>query len=225
VTTVTCVIAAYNEEKRVGAVLDAVSSCSDISEVIVVDDGSTDATRAIVQGYGSVRLVSYAGNKGKSFAIATGIQQAQGDVILLLDADLVGLNHDVIRSLINPVIHDEVDVVMSLRDHSILFYRLIRLDFITGERVFRKSIFEQVLSEMKELPSYGLEVFMNQLVILKSATVRVIRMSGVESPRKIVKLGFWAGIIGDMQTMKHVLSVVSVYDVALQNIRLKKLMR
>jgi hypothetical protein len=118
-----------------------------------------------------------------------------------------------------------VDVVMSLRDHSILFYRLIRLDFITGERVFRKSIFEQVLSEMKELPSYGLEVFMNQLVILKSATVRVIRMSGVESPRKIVKLGFWAGIIGDMQTMKHVLSVVSVYDVALQNIRLKKLMR
>ena len=48
---VSCIIAAYNEGPRIGAVLDAISNNSLIDEIIVVNDGSKDNTQAVVEQY------------------------------------------------------------------------------------------------------------------------------------------------------------------------------
>ena len=95
--TLSIVIPAYNEERRLPATLDATFAWLDDSpyrdgEVLVVDDGSTDATAALVEsrtaGESRLRLVRNPGNRGKGYAVRHGMLQAQGDWILFSDADL-----------------------------------------------------------------------------------------------------------------------------------------
>ena len=95
--TLSIVIPAYNEERRLPATLDVVFGWLDSSpygdaEVLVVDDGSTDSTAAVVENRAATEprllLVQNPGNRGKGFAIRHGMLQAKGDWILFSDADL-----------------------------------------------------------------------------------------------------------------------------------------
>ncbi|MBI4448765.1 glycosyltransferase family 2 protein [Candidatus Woesearchaeota archaeon] len=91
---VSVVIPAYNEESRLGASLDAVVSYlqkrSFDFEILVVDDGSTDCTASIVlrQSDPRIFLLSYGKNRGKGFAVRTGVLAAKKSLILFSDADL-----------------------------------------------------------------------------------------------------------------------------------------
>ncbi len=100
--SISVVIPAKDEEHRIGRTLDRLVAASPglgITEVIVVDDGSSDRTAAIVREAGQhpapeVRLVQHEVNRGKSASLRTGMQAATGDVIALFDADLsVGPEH------------------------------------------------------------------------------------------------------------------------------------
>ena len=85
------VIPAYNEEKRIIPTLERVLSFikerAYNAEVIVVDDGSKDATASVVSIY-PVRLIRYSPNRGKGYAVNTGMKAATGELILFSDADL-----------------------------------------------------------------------------------------------------------------------------------------
>lgn len=91
------VIPAYNEEQRLPQTLDRVLAWIHgrglrFQEVIVVDDGSTDRTAAVVREYSgrnpSVRLLENPGNHGKGYAVRHGMLDAAGDWVLYTDADL-----------------------------------------------------------------------------------------------------------------------------------------
>jgi len=90
------VIPVYNEERRLPSTLDRVLSFvgedSEITEVIVVDDGSLDGSRELAAGFAArdrrVRVVAYEPNRGKGYAIRRGVMAAVSDAILLCDADL-----------------------------------------------------------------------------------------------------------------------------------------
>jgi dolichyl-phosphate beta-glucosyltransferase len=89
------VIPAYNEAKRIGLTLKSVGKYmadKDYQyEIIVVNDGSQDGTREIVEGLKSevsnIKVVDYADNKGKGYAVRQGMLKAIGDVRLFMDAD------------------------------------------------------------------------------------------------------------------------------------------
>jgi len=93
---VSVIVPARNEEACLGACLGSLIAQTDISrEILVVDDGSTDRTRAIAEGFPGIR-VSAAGPRGegwggKSNAVWTGAQQAQGRWLLFTDADTIHL--------------------------------------------------------------------------------------------------------------------------------------
>jgi glycosyltransferase involved in cell wall biosynthesis len=91
------VIPAFNEERRLPESLDRILDWLKqghlaFSEVLVVDDGSLDSTAAVVEEYAkthpSVRLLRYAGNRGKGYAVRHGMLEARGEWILCTDADL-----------------------------------------------------------------------------------------------------------------------------------------
>jgi glycosyltransferase involved in cell wall biosynthesis len=92
--TLSIVIPAYNEEKRLPATLDRIAawvqnSPLPVSEVLVVDDGSRDGTAALVEKRGGiVRLIRNPGNRGKGYAVRNGMLAAKGDWVLSTDADL-----------------------------------------------------------------------------------------------------------------------------------------
>ncbi len=86
------VVPAYNEEQRIGATLGKIRSYADAQpfrvEIIVVDDGSTDATAEVVAGFPEVRLLRVSPNRGKGHAVRHGVLNAAGKFALFTDADL-----------------------------------------------------------------------------------------------------------------------------------------
>lgn len=84
---VSCVVPAYNEVDRVGASVRALLSTGRIGRVLVVDDGSTDGTAEAARAAGA-SVHRLAKNRGKGRAVSEGLARADGDVVLLVDADL-----------------------------------------------------------------------------------------------------------------------------------------
>jgi len=83
---VSVVIPAYNEEEGIAAVVAAVLARRPWREVLVVDDGSTDRTAERALGAGA-RVVRHPYNKGNGAAVKTGVREARGEVVLLMDGD------------------------------------------------------------------------------------------------------------------------------------------
>jgi len=90
------VIPAYNEEGRIAATLERVLAYVNQqnweTEIIVVDDGSRDATARIVRSYAErhprLRLLENLGNRGKGYSVRHGMLEATGEIMLFTDADL-----------------------------------------------------------------------------------------------------------------------------------------
>lgn len=95
-STYSIVLPAYNECTRIAATLEKISAHAAQRgwnvEIIVVNDGSSDGTAAIVQAQAarcpSVRLIENPGNRGKGFSVRNGMLHAHGDILLFSDADL-----------------------------------------------------------------------------------------------------------------------------------------
>lgn len=93
---ISIIIPAYNESARIGKALNEVAGCIREhgwnTQVLVVDDGSTDSTAAIVRefarGNPEVELLANAANRGKGFSVRRGALAAAGDIIMFTDADL-----------------------------------------------------------------------------------------------------------------------------------------
>ena len=205
---ISCVICAYNEAPRIAAVLRAAAGHPLLHEVIVVDDGSTDDTAEVVRQFPKVRLVSCPENRGKSFAMATGVAAAEGELLMLLDADLSGLNAENISALAAPVLAGEAAVSISLRRNSLPIFRAIGLDFVSGERVVRKELLGEVLEEIRGLPRFGVEVYMNRRIIAQQLTIAVVRWPQVSQSRKTEKLGYWKGIRAEWRMIADLMDVV-----------------
>jgi glycosyltransferase involved in cell wall biosynthesis len=95
-TTYSIVIPAYNESIRLRATVEKILAHLQEqgwdAEILVVNDGSTDDTAAIVQAFAAqnhaVRLVQNPGNRGKGYSVRNGMLQASGEILLFSDADL-----------------------------------------------------------------------------------------------------------------------------------------
>ncbi len=206
--TLTCLIPAYNEEARIAAVLAAVLGHPLIDEVLVIDDGSRDATSAVVARHPAARLITLTLNGGKTAALARGLAEAQGDLILLVDADLVGLSPDHLTALITPVRDGHADISISLRDNAPFPWRWIGLDYISGERVLKKSFLSGHEATLRTLPKFGFEVFLNSLIVAQNSRIAVTRWPGVISPLKSAKYGLWAGVKADAKMMSDLFRAV-----------------
>ncbi len=204
---ISCVICAFNEAPRIASVLAVAAAHPLLHEIIVVDDGSTDNTADIVKLFPSIRLISYRVNRGKSFAVATGVAAAKYDHLMLLDADLNGLADEHITALATPVLSGEAEVSLSLRQNSLVIFRAIGLDFVSGERVMRKELLTEALEEISGLPRFGIEVFMNRKIIARRLAISVAHWPEVTQSRKIEKLGYWKGIRAEWRMIADLLQV------------------
>jgi glycosyltransferase involved in cell wall biosynthesis len=137
------VIPVYNEERTVGALLERVRAAEVPgfeTEILVVDDASTDATPAILadlapggRGAGGLRVLTHRSNRGKGAALATGFAAATGDVVLVQDADL---EYDPAEypKLLAPIAEGHADVVYGSRFAGSEAHRVLYFWHFVGNR-------------------------------------------------------------------------------------------
>ena len=159
------VIPVYNEVNNIAEILRRVQATNLPTEIIVVDDGSQDGTRAILQqlnGNGKVRVILHERNQGKGAAVVTGMQAAQGDILLIQDADLEYDPRDY-PTLLQPIQEGVAEVVYGSRflgaPHRVamfwhmvanklltlmtnMLYNTILTDMETGYKVFRREVIQ-----------------------------------------------------------------------------------
>jgi glycosyltransferase involved in cell wall biosynthesis len=220
---ISCVVCAYNEEHRIRNILDAVDRHPVLAEVIVVNDGSTDQTEALLATYPNVKVISYSPNRGKTYALSRGIAAAAHGHLMLLDADLAGVTPADIDALAAPVIGGDADVSISLRSNSLAIYRAMGLDFVSGERVMPTSLLKEAVAAMQRLPRWGGEAFMNELIIQQRLRLAVVYWPHVVNVRKYAKLGRWRGMLSEFSMMRDAVNVLTLGGVLRQNLALLQL--
>lgn len=213
--TLTCILPAYNEAPRIGAVLDAVAGHEMIGEVIVVDDGSTDGTIAIAEDYAArhdaIRVIVQPQNGGKTRAVVAGIEAARGTHLMLIDTDLQGLDAVHLSALIAPVTEGRAGASISLRRNAPRTWRVLGIDYISGERVMPRAILADQIEALLALPRFGLEVFMNDLWLEAGFPIAVVPWPEVDSPLKSAKHGRLTGIAADIKMMRDIFRTIPMH--------------
>lgn len=142
------IVPAYNEENRLPNTLDRIVAYVRArrysAEIIVVDDGSSDATAALVNTYSQrhpeLRLVSNGTNRGKGFSVRHGMLEARGEISLFTDADL------------STPIEEADKLLAALRDQG--------YDAAIGSRAVDRTLIEVHQSALREQAG----IFFNRLV-------------------------------------------------------------
>ncbi len=110
-SVVSAVVPAYNEEKRIERTLKALRRVKELDEIIVVDDGSTDATAQVARRNAD-SVVQLPRNIGKGGALSQGMSYAAGNIILFVDADLME-HAKLCGALLSPVLKQEADMTIA----------------------------------------------------------------------------------------------------------------
>ncbi len=110
------IIPLYNEEATITEILEKVCKLTNLQEVIVVDDASTDSSPLAVLEFVDprVRLIRQEKNSGKTAAVRRGLEGVTGDITIIQDADLE-YDPEEINDVIQPIIENRADVVYGSR--------------------------------------------------------------------------------------------------------------
>lgn len=216
-TEISCIICVYNEGERVRSILGAVLDSPALSEIIVVNDGSTDETESVLAAYPQIRLISYPVNRGKTYAMAQGIAAANGDYLMFLDADLEGVEARHIEALADPIRRGKANATISLRSNSLGIYRGLGIDFVSGERVIPAWLVQDAPKTMEALPRWGAEVFINERIIAADLRLTVVDWWDVINVRKHTKVGVIGGILAELKMIGDAVGLVTPLGVVRQH--------
>ena len=169
--TLSVIIPCFNERRTIRTIVEKVKAVVPAgTEIIIVDDASTDGTAAIIDKLAGdgVAVARHAMNRGKGAAMETGFRLARGEIVLVQDADLEYDPRDYAQ-LLSPIENGEADVVFGSRfsggrPHRVVYFwhmvgnRLLTLlsnvftninlsDMETGYKAFRRDVLEDLRIE------------------------------------------------------------------------------
>lgn len=214
------IIPAYNEAGRITNVLKAVSAAKLVDELIVVTDGCSDSTADEARGFAAwftkqaeiaerpikplVRVMELTQNIGKGGAMKHGALHTDAEVLLFLDADLIGLEAEHVDAMLEPMLHADAaqraDMTLGLFGASrggivgwwlSLCHRKVAA--ITGQRAIRRDVFLAVPDLTRS--RFGVETAITRYVRHAwKLKVQEVSLHGITHPIKEEKIGVLRGV-------------------------------
>ncbi|MBW4828798.1 MAG: glycosyltransferase family 2 protein [Clostridiaceae bacterium] len=183
---IVAIIPAYNEEDRIKETIEDLKKVDLIDNIVVIDDGSTDATSSIVENMG-IDLIKLNKNRGKGFAIKEAVKKVDYDYLVLADGDL-GKTSNEIEKLIHPVLNNEADVAIAkfprplkkggfgfvkrLAKRGVYIHTGKKIDTtLSGQRVYKK----EVIQKINYIPDrFGVEIAMTVATLRKGYSIKEV---------------------------------------------------
>ncbi len=189
---ISVIIPAYNEESTIADVIKIVKKVPEINSIIVVSDGSTDRTVEIANSF-KVNVFELEKNIGKGAAIKKGFEKTDSEILLFLDADLIGLNTGHIYSLINPIINDSADMAIGIfsKGRLITDFPQFIMPYLSGQRAMKREII--TLIHDIDLLKYGLEIAITKTVKKHNYRVVKVKLVNLTQIIKEEKYGIFEG--------------------------------
>lgn len=203
------IIPAFNEALTIGPVLAVALRTTGVHEIIVADDGSQDETAGVAASYG-VRVIRLGKNRGKGGAMLAGARAAAGEILVFLDADLVGLTPEHIQELLRPVSAEETEMAVGVFGGGRISTDLAQkiAPNLSGQRAIAKEVFFRIPNLDKT--RYGVEIAIANYFRREGLPVSWVPMAGVSQVTKEEKRGFYHGFWARLKMYRDIL--VSLAD-------------
>ena len=209
---IAAIIPAYNEEKTIGGVLKALQDTPLINHIIVVSDGSEDDTVLKAMEFSSVEVIELLVNRGKGGAVKAALDRCSAEIILILDADLIGLTINHIEMLLEPVIEERAMMSIGLFEKGRIATDLAQkmAPFLSGQRALRRELLENI-SDL-DLSRFGIEVALHQHVDEEDIAVEEVQLPDLSHVMKEEKLGVGKGLVARSQMYWEIIKYLLKID-------------
>jgi glycosyltransferase involved in cell wall biosynthesis len=190
---VAVIIPAKDEEARISNVLRAACASKLASEIIVVDDGSTDNTASVAARNAGVRVVKLPYNMGKAAAMLAGVKATDAPILAFVDADLEGLTGEHVDKIIRPILAAECEMCVGIfRGGKTWSDNAQKIaPYLSGQRALKRELFESV-PNIRDL-KWGIEWALNDAAKRRRSRVLRVVLHGVSNCHKEQKLGIMKG--------------------------------
>lgn len=181
---ISVIICAYNEAENIATVLKVLENIDWLDQIIVVDDCSADNTSEVAGKFTKATVVRHEKNQGKGGALATGIDNAKHELIMFLDADLLGLTELHLKKLVAPVLFtSEADMTLGVFGKGEISATNIAnrmIPGISGQRVVWKSKLPD--TKLLREKRFGVDIFLTHHI--KENREKVVELDGLSQVTK-----------------------------------------
>jgi glycosyltransferase involved in cell wall biosynthesis len=185
----TIIICTFNEEKTICDVVKACRLYNERSEIIVVDDGSQDKTELLLRDLNKTIRFNYIKldeNRGKSYAMTIGIENASNDILLFFDADSIGIRKEHFPDMLLPIMENKADMVLGHTAANFINIKLTPFKAFTGERVLLKKDILPILDEIRYI-RFGIETYINLYFQTHGKRISYVYLEGLKTLNKFEK--------------------------------------
>lgn len=186
---ITVIICAYNEANTIKDVILTVSDAIIVSEIIVVNDGSIDNTKQIIEELKTkVDITDFhlKHNHGKGYAMAIGVENATFDIILFIDANLFNITTSHINKLILPLLTDEADMVLGQVTETLINYNIKPFKSLSSQRALNKHEILPIINKIKT-SKFGVETLIDLYYRAEGKTIKYIHLAELKHHTKFEK--------------------------------------
>ena len=187
--TVVAIVPAFNEAEKIGEVLEALTACEVLTEILVIDDGSQDGTYEVASGFEGVKVIRNERNLGKAQSMQRGVEESTSSILFFCDADLQNLTPEIVEGIVGPVLRNEYAMFMGLLDNP-MQKTLRMVSLLSGQRAMRREFWNKLPDCFKR--RYRIEAGLNDFA-RKNGGYGCARFNFQQSLKE-EKYGFWKGM-------------------------------
>jgi hypothetical protein len=177
------IVCTYNEEETIFGVVAACCKHNPGAEIIVVDDASTDSTEEVLSSLALHYKFEYLKldrNRGKSYAMAYGVEYATNEVILFFNANVKDIREHHFSNLLNPILQGKADLVLGLPSAYTVDFRINPYKSVVGQKAMLKEDLLPILDDIREL-RFGVESYITLYYQTIGKRMHFVSLDGLQT--------------------------------------------